>query len=932
MRIRDEYLHGSDQTGVVKKIEVTTGTGNNANQSVIKYIKADSEGGVVEVPIGDITGKAATASKLDNTSAIGSKTNPVYFTANGVPSACTYSLNATVPVGSANKILYYSAQNTLDVQSYSTLTSNLDVFTVATSSAAGKKGLVPAPSANQLGSGNFFLRADGVWTVIESKSAAQNGTATSLVTTGEKYNWNSAYNWYNSMTSGDTDGIINKWKEVEAFLENYGDSSTLAAELAKLVTLSTNQTITGVKTFSEVINGSITGNAGTANKLKNTVNINGVAFDGSTDITITATANGGNADTVGGYSPSDFLLKTEHETFESVIATSLTDLDNRKIEASDIPTSLPANGGNAATATKLQTARTIWGQSFDGTADVSGALTDVSDITASGHVSDAALRYTSNNIKGIGWHTVAHLPEYTCSADVYISNSYYYHPSQGLHIRIANGVIEVLSSNITTITKVRYVDGDVDIYYSVQDFDTFYWRIIGNGCVIANGSISTKTGGYECDVNKGISINSNLKASGNIYAIDGFMKEGSSDSYVLLGGGGHKAVSDFATAGHTHSYLPLSGGTITGVLTINTEMDSSLIFDEPTGEKYHIISFRASGEEYAYILAKSDNRLYFNGYTIYHSGNLTASVIGGLGTLSNNISGNAATASSVDWGGVTNKPTNVSAFENDKGYLTSHAYSYGSIDIYDVNGAKKTSNNTVSASVNTETLRLQEGANIAITATNSGTSGSDVIKIAVTGITSNIDRPGYGKLALWYNGASAVSTTLQSADPNELLTVKAGSGIDFSGVNGTANNDIWTISAIPYNCAITLNNNSIKSLIKDTWSADAQSVYLTSDGTSSGTSLVAGTYALWIEDRSSSSGTPNYYSGTFTCAGSATAGRLDEIALHSSMATSADTNAPTRIFVATQISGTSGKHVLRFCSQDSSATNHYLTVKVNRII
>jgi hypothetical protein len=42
--------------------------------------------------------------------------------------------------------------------------------------------------------------------------------------------------------------------------------------------------------------------------------------------------------------------------------------------------------GNASTATALQTARTIWGQSFDGTANVSGALTGVSDITASGSV------------------------------------------------------------------------------------------------------------------------------------------------------------------------------------------------------------------------------------------------------------------------------------------------------------------------------------------------------------------------------------------------------------------------------------------------------------------------------------------------------------------------------------------------------------------
>ena len=39
---------------------------------------------------------------------------------------------------------------------------------------------------------------------------------------------------------------------------------------------------------------------------------------------------------------------------------------------------------NVASATKLQTARTLWGQSFDGTANVSGSLTKVTDITMSG--------------------------------------------------------------------------------------------------------------------------------------------------------------------------------------------------------------------------------------------------------------------------------------------------------------------------------------------------------------------------------------------------------------------------------------------------------------------------------------------------------------------------------------------------------------------
>ena len=39
--------------------------------------------------------------------------------------------------------------------------------------------------------------------------------------------------------------------------------------------------------------------------------------------------------------------------------------------------------GNAATATKLQTARTIWGQSFNGTANVNGSITGVDNITMS---------------------------------------------------------------------------------------------------------------------------------------------------------------------------------------------------------------------------------------------------------------------------------------------------------------------------------------------------------------------------------------------------------------------------------------------------------------------------------------------------------------------------------------------------------------------
>ena len=47
-------------------------------------------------------------------------------------------------------------------------------------------------------------------------------------------------------------------------------------------------------------------------------------------------------------------------------------------------------------------------------------------------------------------------------------------------------------------------------------------------------------------------LTANMCLDGYYFSLLGFKKSGSSDSYVLLGGGGHKALSDFATSGHNH--------------------------------------------------------------------------------------------------------------------------------------------------------------------------------------------------------------------------------------------------------------------------------------------------------------------------------------------------------------------------------------------
>lgn len=139
---------------------------------------------------------------------------------------------------------------------------------------------------------------------------------------------------------------------------------------------------------------------------------------------------------------------------------------------------------------------------------------------------------------------------------------------------------------------------------------------------------------------------------------------------------GSQNVSLATTTNHTHNYLPLTGGTVTGSLTINTYIDSSFILDEPTGEKYHKISFRASGEEYAYLLSDnhgSENKLVFNGSTILHSSN--------VGSYALPLSGGTLTGSVTMQGMNTNLIRNIT-------YTSTSSWARGLINLQ-VDGISK---------------------------------------------------------------------------------------------------------------------------------------------------------------------------------------------------------------------------------------------------
>ena len=68
-----------------------------------------------------------------------------------------------------------------------------------------------------------------------------------------------------------------------------------------------------------------------------------------------------------------------------------------------IITSTNIGSYNAGSATKLQTARTIWGQSFNGTANVSGNMTGVGSITGSGNISMSGSITAGAYVYSSGW-------------------------------------------------------------------------------------------------------------------------------------------------------------------------------------------------------------------------------------------------------------------------------------------------------------------------------------------------------------------------------------------------------------------------------------------------------------------------------------------------------------------------------------------------
>ncbi|MFK4781357.1 hypothetical protein [Lactococcus petauri] len=212
------------------------------------------------------------------------------------------------------------------------------------------------------------------------------------------------------------------------------DRKSIWDKIADLVDKSTNQTIAGIKTFTSTIVGNISGNAGSATKLKTAQKVT-LTGDASGSATFDGTQAVGLATTLASIAQSNATSSVSpnyNETFTTVdsvktdtkgrvtgtntktvklpvayVHPNVSQSDTTSTEAPnngstfDVVDSVKRNGqghvtgvntktvtmptqtnvtGNAATATKLKTARAINGTTFDGTQDINVKASNDSDI------------------------------------------------------------------------------------------------------------------------------------------------------------------------------------------------------------------------------------------------------------------------------------------------------------------------------------------------------------------------------------------------------------------------------------------------------------------------------------------------------------------------------------------------------------------------
>lgn len=452
--------------------------------------------------------------------------------------------------------------------------------------------------------------------------------------------WDSAYNWYALMTTDETeaDGVINKWNEVVSFLANIAQTDTLSGII-------------------DGINKSISDEATRAKGVESTLNTN---------------------------------INTEVARAKGAESTLSSSISSNKTSITTLQGYFTS--GSANSAVKLKTTRTLWGRSFDGSANVSGNLSSVGNITSL--KSDTYSIGSSDNIFA---KIYAHRIVTPASTALYLATAGVDRmminsgglvgmgttsPAEKLHV-VGNLYVDVADGGYINIggIKIQYDKANGAIKVNGNLYATGGVSAYGDGTSSAGGSVlssvaysdSLKLTSEELD--KVATAYSIAQLSSRIATIESGAVIGSVAWDDII-----NKPSTFAPSSHTHTFASLTGKPSTisgygitdanitnGVITLGGNSITPLTAHQSLSGYVNAISVTGSGNAVTSV-SKSGNTITLTkgaSFLTSHqslSNYYTKSEVG-------NIVGNYLPLSGGTISGLLKVSVGIDVYSSDKEYL-----------------------------------------------------------------------------------------------------------------------------------------------------------------------------------------------------------------------------------------------------------------------
>lgn len=580
--------------------------------------------------------------------------------------------------------------------------------------------------------------------------------------------------------------------------------------------------------------------------------------------------------------------------------------------------------GNANTATKLQTSRTINGTSFDGSANITTLNWGTGRTLTIGNSGKSV-----NGSTNVGWtlNEIGALPQIIgyYGSDVADTNGWYKvctisqsgYSDYSLNLLITHGYnrqatgvlhIHTRCDNSTTITikslkwmyrygfnanDVKVVTGDNTWSLYVMNTNTRYGRIQvqvisksgtsgDTSFTLSNNTTkeSSEPGGTSATDGATVNYANSSGTASKLSTARTISLTGSVTGSGTFDGSGNLSIT--TTTNHTHSYLPLSGGTLTGDVALpitKSSVDASL---PVSGATMSISDITSLSNYKTYLGSYNHSGTWYNLISTRHrngSGDGTSYGMYLRSTLTG--SGN------LTWG----KQYGTSSWQAERTIIDSSNYTS-----YTVTKTGSGASGSWGISVTGSSASCTGNAVTATKATQDS-AGQQINTTYIKGLSVS------GKTVTYTKGDGSTGT-ITTQDTN--TTYSAGTGISLSGTT-FSNSGVRSISTGGTNGTISVNTNgtSAEVAVKGLGSAayTASSNYATSGHTHSylplngGTLTISSYYGLIIK-RSDANGAAISYQNSNGALGGA--GFLSD----GTFQISSSTNTNGNIFKATTTSAT----------------------------